>query len=418
MGFKEDKLNKELREKQRDERIHEETVKQLRTEERFVHYLSQFRAVTVEQFIKHYATHKVFWYRYGGNHAKRKKRKQKEARQQVLACFKRIMQKKIFDLKCRWVSGEMNLAGIEHSAQFNNWEHNAELLQAVEPIRPDEFLCFLHWFEYEPEYIAEYGKSETSEDEVFEIYHKYRSRADKAAKDLIPPWFREYDRHFGTAGLLDLPTPRTNLEQDYLDDWVKEIYHPSLSTEERKYLCFADRATRIRMQQDPAFKKEWLENANRLSKEKETAQPQYEDFSVRNRKIMDEVVEALEDYDLRKRYRMSERWKEVCRISDRHRSELRKFKKVEEHVAVSSNKDYWQGIKQAYQQHQHQTIYHELERIFEEYETCLHKALPFDWGESPHTDGYYKEERKRILAVRNQKGLPENFDFLMKENLS
>ncbi|MFT7154443.1 MAG: hypothetical protein ACI9Z7_001514, partial [Alteromonas macleodii] len=72
MGFKEDKLNKELREKQRDERIHEETVKQLHTEERFVHYLSQFRAVTVEQFIKHYAMHKVFWYRYGGNHAKRK----------------------------------------------------------------------------------------------------------------------------------------------------------------------------------------------------------------------------------------------------------------------------------------------------------------------------------------------------------
>ena len=417
MGHQEDFLDKQLREKEEDQLLYEQTLEQLRTEERFINFFKNYNATSVQSFIKFYAQQKVNWHRNKGNFGRYAQLKLQQKRKEVVDLFKQLMEKKVFNLQCRWVAGEMDLEGIDQTTQFGMWKNNPVLLKAAGSIHADEFYWFLDSFERgiidkcnEDGYIDRYARS------AINCFHLFRGLYDDAPHDYIPEWFYDYDQHFGTEDIYFLPLVRRNLEQEHLELWTKEIQYPSLTPEQQKNYRSIDLATRKRLKEDPLFRIEWEEESLRLLKERDANRPEYEYFSVYDQKIMAEVVSAIEPRDSQKAYRFHKRWKEIRDNDDTLFTEVEYLKDVHEYVAVSPSDDYAQSIKEAYKRHSRQTTYQALILLFEEYETCQRTGVAFDWGPSVY-QGSHEEERSRILAVRKLKGLPENFDFMKKENL-
>lgn len=416
MGSQEDFLNKQVIEREEEQRLYNRTMHELRTEERFTNLLNDYHADSVEQFIKHYAMQKVFWSRYRDAKGRHARQMLDQERKEVVDHLRCIMEKKVFNLKCRWVAGELDVDGIECSAQFTAWQTNEKLLNAVGPITAKEFYCYLDWYDRgSPEYLDENGHPHSDGHSAIAYYHHMRTNYHDECLDHIPQWFWEYDHGMGTRDLHLLPTTRTDMEQDHLDQYITEIFHPSLTPEQRSTVRFADRATRKRLKEDAEFKKEWMAEGERMYAERMANTPQYESFSIYNRKLMDEVVSAVETRDVQRAYRLSLKMKEMTQNDDKLFKELKYLEEIEEPLGMETNDDYAEGIRNAYRQHARGTMRHALVLLFEEYEHTVGKGLPFDWGMS---DAYQNdEEPKRILAIRKLKGLPENFDFLKKENL-
>lgn len=172
--------------------------------------------------MKYYAQRKVYRHRHKGNFEQYATLQLQRNRKEVVDLLKHIMEKKVFNLQCRWVAGEMDIEGIEHSAQFVNWDSNVVLQNAVGPIRLDEFYCYLDWYDRgSPERLDEHGYPEASGHIALTHYHSFRSDFHHDFLAQLPEWFHEYDRHFGTASLHLLPTVRRDIEQDHLDEWSR-----------------------------------------------------------------------------------------------------------------------------------------------------------------------------------------------------
>jgi hypothetical protein len=416
MGFYEDHLNKQLQEKEQEQRLFEQIKEQLRTEEPFVNFFKPYNPTSIEQFIEFYATRKVQWLRYAGNFEHYAAQKLQRDRKQVVDLLEHIMVKKLFNLKCRWVAGEMDLEGVEMSCDFNQWRKIPALLKAAGPITADEFYCYLDYYrEGSPERLDEYGDPEGSSRQALHHYHDSRSRLSASAGNDIPDWFHRYDSHFGTAHLLHLPTTRTDIELDHFDDWNLLIHIPSLSPEIAKNLRPMNRAIRARLAHDAEFNRQWMEENERLHKERQGDAPKYEHFSIHNRTIMDEIVMAIETRDVQRMYRDERKWNELRNREDSMFTPVDYLQEVKGYVAIAPHEDHREAIREAYEHHLHQTNGEALELLFEEYEACMRSGQPFDWGENVRD--YSSDVRDRILAVRKFKGLPLNFEFLQKKNL-
>jgi len=417
MGHYEDFLNKQLKEKEEDRLRYEQTVHQLRTEERFVNFFKSYNPASVEPFIESYAKQKVMWHRYSGNFGQHAAQQLQRNRQVVVDLLENIILKKLFNLKCRWAAGEMDIEGVEVSYDFYRWKELPSLLQAAGPITAEEFYCYLDFFKAgSPERLDEYGDPQGSAYHALHQYHASRSCLVEDAADTIPDWFHLYDRHFQTAHLMHLPTTRIDMEQDHLDEWQTLIHAETLSPDIRKYIRPMNRQIRERLATDPAFKKEWKEEGQRLYDEQHGGKPKYESFSVYNREIMEEVVKAIETRDVQRMYFDDRKWYDLTNRDEDLSTPVYYLQDVKEYVAVSPNEDYREAIREAYEQHLHSTNCEALVMLFEEYETCQRNGHPFNW-DSTRTEYGRGELRNRILAVRERKGLPQNFDFLKKNNL-
>lgn len=417
MSHHENYLDKQLREKEEDQRLYEQTIEQLRTEERFVNFFKGYNADSVDSFINYYAQQKVFWHRHKGNYAAYAKQKLQDKRNEVVDLFKHIMEKKVFNLQCSWVAGEMDLEGIENTLQFVDWCNNPVIQKAAGPITADEFYCYLHWYEIgSPERLDEYGDVQGSGSCAIQWFHRFKSNYHDNYMEYIPEWFHEYDRHFGTGQMHLLSTLRRDMEEDLLDSWSREVFRPSLPPEQQKNLHFCDRATRKRVSEDPVFAKEYVEERERSFLEQEASRPKYEHLSVYDSKLMDKVVSAIESREVQKSYRLSRRWEEINEDDHVLFRELLYLNEVKEYVAVNPHDNYVQSIEEAYEQHHRSTMHQALQLLWEEYDACQRNGLSFDWGSPSRASGSI-EERRRILEIRKLKGLPANFDFMKKENL-
>jgi hypothetical protein len=285
----------------------------------------------------------------------------------------------------------------------------------VGPITAEEFYCYLDYYkEGSPERLDEHGDEEGSAYSAYHYFHTYRSDYSPNAEKEIPDWFHRYDRHFGTAHLMRLPTIRTDMEREHLDQWTTEVYFPSLG-ETRNTYSIPDLATKRRMYEDAEYRAHWMAESQRQYEERKASSPRYEHFSIYNRAIMEELVSIIETRDVQRMYRDALQWGDLNDQDEELFTPLRYLQKVEEYVAVSPNDDYSESIMEAYERHSRQTNCEALEMLFEEYEACQRSGQPFVWGKGP--DSGMAETRSRILALRAFKGLPQNFEFLQKKNL-
>src|SRR3954469_1042448 len=99
---------KQVEQKEAANKIYQDTIRALKTEERFVNFFKSYEPKSVEQFIAHYASIKTQWHTHGDSFAKWKSAKKNKWRYEAVACLKNIYDKKLFDLVCRWQAGEMD----------------------------------------------------------------------------------------------------------------------------------------------------------------------------------------------------------------------------------------------------------------------------------------------------------------------
>jgi hypothetical protein len=418
MGHYEDFLNKQLKEKEEDQLRYEQTVQQLKTEERFVNFFKSYEPASVASFIESYARQKVMWLRYSGSFEGYAAKRLQEKRKELVDILANVMEKKVFNLKCRWVAGEMDIEGVEVSADFEGWRTMPTVLEAAGAVTAEEFYCYLdHFKEGGPQRLNRSGMP--LDDVPYAIHHYHFARSHgyrQQPEDFISEWFHCYDRHFGTAHLMRLPAVRTDLEADHWDEWARLVHLPSLSPEQQQTLRLTDRATRERLRTDPEFFRQWCEESDRIDADWQEKRPKYEYFHVYDQEIMEEVIRAIEPRETLQTYRNERRWRSLCSSDDVIFTPVEYLKQVKEYVPIASNDDYREAIRETYGAHLHSTHVQALIMLFEEYEDCIRNGQHFDWcGKSRANNA--EESRRRILEVRKLKGLPLNFDFLKKENL-
>ena len=423
----EDYNRKQLEEAEKKDRIFRETVNALKTQERFVNFFKQYNAKSVESFIKLYANQKASWYQHGDSFHKYKEQKKRQWHNAGVEMLKEIFTKKLFNLKCRWVAGEMDLPNVEISADFDNWQNNPQLYAAVEPITREEMESYLQYFEERsentPEDDDDYDDERGSAYSALHFFHWYRSGSmdDADCARLIPPWFHRYDELFGTAPLMNLPVIRMDLEQDYNDIYVEHIHKKTLTEEQLKTFTHSSRLQRAEWKANPEKLEAVREENHRKWEEAEKTRPKYFHISVYNREKMQELVSLIEPPEVKELYEVNREWTDRSDKEDELFTELTALKEAKEYIPVQSHDDYREAIREAYKEYKNKMWKEALPPVFDEYCKSLSDNQPFNWDTSPFPDsspGAARAETvRRILAARKWKGEPENLDFLKKENL-
>ena len=411
---------------ERISKIFEDTKVQLQTEEHFVNFLKNLSEESKTGFINYYAGLKAMWYKYAEDKYRYRNNIENRYYKKALEKFIEIFQKKLFNMKCRWVAGEMDLPGIEISSDFDRFLTDPASCTFVEPINSKEFECLMQFIQTD-NWIPPLAENETDDgrdddyyympESAFDLYHHSRSTYHERTKHEVPLWFRFYDSCFGTADLLNLPHIRTDLEEDYMDIWHNEIYIHTLTPEQLKSFTKINREMLKLHQENPEARAKFQEEQNLKWENLKKEQPNYISLSTYNDAIMEELIPLIETREIIKYYRAEREWTQRYEKTEWIDAELIYLAEAKEYIPVSSNDDYTVAIHEAYENYEQKEILECLPMVFENYLTCVRNKKPFTWliGESHRN--YYNENRNRILAARKWKGEPENLDFLKKENL-
>jgi hypothetical protein len=406
-----------IEEAERASKIYEETISMLKTEECFVNFFKDYDHRSVEKFIKHYAECKAEWYIHADKNHWMRLRDENKWREEAMCRFKDIFRKKLFDLKCRWVAGEMDMPGIEFSEDFVKWSNEPAMCTATEPITRGELECYLQFMQTEDP-CAEEDLNKATPGGAVQLYHKGRSLYEKKHEIYIPDWFHFYNTRFGTGGLLHLPTIRTDLEWDYHDIWTKEFFAKTTDPETLKEWKHLPRAEKKILYEDPEKAKARDEEFMRALKERSKKWPPIVIYSTSDKKMMDELVPQIESREMVRLYKGYTEWKRrehnkidvECLVEDLNDIE-------NEQIPVGSHDDFRVALKDAYKKYAFKMVMEILPRIFDEYRECLGNGKPFDWDTMEYQSEPDNEMRKNILKARVWKGEPANFDFLKKKNL-
>ena len=337
--------------------------------------------------------------------------------------FKDIFLKKLFNVQCRWVAGEMDLPGIELSSDFFPLMIAPESCSFVEPITAKEFECymqFLHIYDWDryvlidDEAKEEYHTPETA----IEYYHYCRSAYLKRRRKEIPHWFNFYDSCFGTDYLMELPYTRTNLEQEYHEIWETEIHPKSLSPERLKKWYYRTRAERKLHLENPELAKAHSEERQKIYDQQRAEAPQYISLYTHNKEMMHELMNLIEPKEMIKYFDAEIAYDKKDEKAEMIEMDILYLKEVKEYVPIKSNDNYVLAIEAAYKEYERKEVFEILPHIFDTYCQCVKNGKPFNWYIEEHSyQRWDSRYRDRILAARKWKGEPENFDFLKKENL-
>lgn len=420
----EEYIKKEVEKKEESSGIYNETKKMLQSEERFVNFFKSYHPKSIESFIDYYAQFKAGWYSSADDFSRLRQGKNKHWWYLAVSSFIEIFYKKLFNVKCRWVAGEMDLPGIEASADFYHLMQHPSECNIIEPVSENELNCYIDYLKSGliPEDEYEGGNASSA----IGHYHPYKSTAieepvEETENDYISPWFRFYDRQFGTGSLLQLPLTREDIEQDYHDIWTEHIYSKTFSEEVLKTWSRLNRKQSLELRNNPQKRESFHQEQQCKYEEHKKKMPVYVHISTYDSKIMDELVPLLETSEVQKLYRASRRMKMKRNWNEMIESDIIYMKEVQEWIAVQPNDDYRKAIKEAYKDYSDKKVMEMLPVVFEEYSKAMKANKPFDWTTSEYESPSAprdNEMKKRLLAARKWKGEPENFDFLKKENLA
>lgn len=400
-------------------KIYQDCITELKTAERFVNYFKSYNDQSVKNFIEFYAGQKANWYSGVDLLYRHQLSKKNKWRWKALGMLKEIFIKKLFDLKCRWVAGEMDLEGIEVSPDFEKWACDPASCTAVEPITGEEFSCYMSFVEAQDDQDGrQYDDEDRGTcDSALNFYHDYRSLFVGSHERLIPEWFHYYDRRFGTAPLLGLPVKRTDLEADYNDTWCTEIYAKTLTPEQLKTWSHSSRKQRKELRENPEKNKAHIEEQNRIYQERKK-ETNYSHMSIYDREMMKELVALTEPPEVSKLYKASELWKKRRQGGEEIECTLIYMEEAKEYIPIEGDDDYREAIKKAFADYARRMKMETLPMLFEQYCECIQRGKPFDWSTGGDKKLSGNDLRDRIIAARKCKGEPENLDFLKKENLS
>jgi len=233
----------------------------------------------------------------------------------------------------------------------------------------------------------------------------------------MPPWFTHYDKHFGTADLLKLPTLRKDLELQYREIWDMEIHAKTLTPEQLKNYTYRTLAMRKLHHENPEIGKAYWEEHNQQFRERQKNVPQYVSLSIYDDQLMGELIPQIETREIVRYYKTMRVWDKQQQWNEEIDMDIIHLQEAKEVIPIQAHDDYRAAIKQAYENYSKMTTLDCLPHIYETYRQCIAKGEKFDWlnGQEPAERKDYDHDH--IMQARKWKGEPENYDFLKKENL-
>lgn len=419
-----DEIKKSFYENQEEEAkrraaMYEENVRMLQTEERFQKFFEGYHKDSIALFIKWYATIRVSWHlnKYNfGESLKSISGKDYKAANGVLAL---IYIKKVFNLKCRWIAGEMDLQFITCSVDFDNWYNNQSIQKYIGPITQEEVECMIAY--RKQSYNADNDDiyyEDFLPDTMLKKYHLQKVMLDWDEDSEVPGWFQFYDKHFGTGPLMDLPLIRKELEVDYLDLWKQILHYPSLSAEQLKVQKKLSRKEKVALRADPEKEKAYYEEQRKLYDIQNAEWKKYVHLSTYNEEQMNELMKLCETNEIRSYYNAERERRRRDVTEEELTEEFKYLGKLKHNLPIQSYDDFREGIRALYWEEKMGIANQQLRFAYRAYCETLASGKPFNW-EIKTTDWSYDDDNTkwRIIQIRQMLRQPENFDFLKKENL-
>ncbi len=386
-GFMEHYYEKKVEEAKAQAAFEAQVKHQLKTEERFVNYFSQFDPDSVESFIENYAAQKYIWHLYVKNYWHFAENKQSKWYKLAIQALNQIAVKKVYNQMCCWLKGRVKYDYIQISDEWDYWLKNPLLFKDMAPISQQEIDAYIQYVESLPVEYDYYPHSsldfytpmfmELPTDMEDDLSQKEETIDDDEEED-YDKWCRYYDKIFALEDLHEGAAARLKKEDYYLSSLSEQesINDPPIV-------------------ETPYVQKPYLE---------------YE----RSQELIERYVKEYETYDNKLAFEGLSWYYEVWATDESTESTIEHLDSAEEYVPVAANDDWRKGLSNAYQMYFNQKIIDALPAVYEEYCLLLAHNLDFeDWGYPlmEKDDEYIETKKRRILEARKLLNEPENFDF-------
>jgi hypothetical protein len=206
----------------------EQHIAHLKTEPAYQKVYEKIDSTDIEEFIEEYATLKVDLYEKKEAYAAEYEQHYTQFLVKADAYIDKILQKKLFNLQCRWRANDIQLPLIYVIDDFDYWQENIRSCPFIVPITEKEIdICIsflkedIDWDdnEYNGVYWQNYDgiqhklkyDSYTKEERV--VY----GMGQACNEDDFPRLYAFFDKHQNTADLLHLPDLRGPVEQMYME---------------------------------------------------------------------------------------------------------------------------------------------------------------------------------------------------------
>jgi len=352
-------------------------AKELKENKSIQQYLSDFEPSSVERFEEDYLQKKYFWMSYGPYYTEDMETEDIQWTNTASNHLEIILQKKLFDIQCRWRAEELTLDGIEISHQFQFWEKDILNCPFIEPLTMEDIELYQAYLNSSYDLWDEnnyFGFSYQDYDEIKEAYED----AKDATFD-FPDWYEFHNSRKGTGALMLLPDVRGEKERFYL-----ELYH-STEREKNKEAREANEKNRDR--------REWLRY--------------YE------REFTDWFVTTFESKEVQLAYRSYEWHQESNDRSEGIRWEMNLLLSAKEKVPIEANEDWLEGIRNTAKRYERMKIAEALPLAWEQYKMNVDMGIGFPISEGDIEHGNYITGiyRNNIIQGRILNGEPGDLNF-------
>lgn len=353
------------------EKFYNEIYLDLKTNDSYASYFSQYDEESVQQFIEYYAQQKVKWHEYGEQYGELLHERNDDSYQEGIKVIKLIQLKKIFNLICQWGLAQVTLPGIEVSQDLIDMCDQileCPFIETVQQQNIEDYISFLY------ESPCDKKLSKTSEVTLYGAYFEKNNTIEDWLKDNYCDYFLWHDKRYDTTHFLQQPITRI----------VKEWYYARASSKsESKNI-------------EPTIPKE--------------APKPYAFFH----NIGDSIVDKYETSDFKEKYNAIRKREKQREFIERIEIDIVNLSEAKVKLPVEDNKDWRQSLMQANEQHKRTQLAAELPYVFKTYLKRTQANKDFDdWEKKPFPFYFNVMEgfKEAVLKGRTLLGEPADFNF-------
>lgn len=413
----------------------------LRTEKTYKRHFEALDAEKVEAFIQRYALKKKEWYDKKENYQTAYERYQTQFLNKADRYIDLILQKKLFNLQCKWRAGLINLPLIQLCDDFDYWEAHIRTCPFIPLITQKEIdICVLFlnekidwddnpYRDFQPVKIDWNDNPSRFFPILWQNYEgfKFRVTFDESsdAERLInymhgcnepnyPHLYLFFDEHQKTKDFLHLPNLRGLKEREYFDasdivDWERR---------------------EAEMKENGTWEEQMMINEEHLWDNNDDDDDERSDFYrfkivmwLNNELYVDEFIELAEDEQTKELFKQKEHFQKID-IDLSNQDELTNYflflKEIDEKIPIEAHENWRVALEQAVRKFQQVKIADLLPYAYDAYLIGFEEmdSSPATIAKRVANHRYVEdcEEYEAMIENRNyflqgRKALDENQDF-------
>jgi hypothetical protein len=202
---------------------------EMENDARYIIYFAQYDEGSIKPFINHYAYHKARLEIYGNSKQNSEQSLLIEWQKVAWDCLKEIQHKKLFDLACRWLAGQVrDIPDVVISRDFSIIENRILNYTGISSISEDELNFYLQYLREEKNVLGYYHQGHD-----YQEYERVKKHFDTHMNTGIP-YYDYHNQYTGNDQLLKLKALKKEKEDAYLETTFKERRKKTVKPVEKK----------------------------------------------------------------------------------------------------------------------------------------------------------------------------------------